>query len=285
MAELLLLLLLLLLLSVVVAAADTDNFVFAGCSLPKYDDGSAYGFNVNSLLSSLADAAASSSYGKLTSAAASPSSPVYGLFQCRGDVPVPDCDSCVRSAVSQLHPICPSAAGATIQLDGCMMRYGNDSFIGKQDTNLLYKKCGPIPKNGYNADLTGMRDDALGSLQASGGTGGTYRNGAAGFVQAAAQCVGDISAKDCSDCVSSAVAQVKAICGFAASGDVYLGKCFAKYYSSGFSGSSSSSSYYRPNNRGDDTTKTVAIIIGLMAGIALLIIFLSFVRRANNNGK
>ncbi|KAJ6820171.1 cysteine-rich repeat secretory protein 12-like [Iris pallida] len=30
-----------------------------------------------------------------------------------------------------------------------------------------------------------MRDDALGSLVASGGTGGTYRNGAAGSVQAA----------------------------------------------------------------------------------------------------
>ncbi|KAJ6796735.1 putative DUF26 domain family protein precursor [Iris pallida] len=286
MAELLLLLLLTVTISY--SAADPDTFIFAGCSQFKYEQNSAYGLNVNSALSSLANAASSSTFGKFTSSAASPSSPVYGLFQCRGDISVPDCTSCVRSAISQLSPICPSSAGATIQLDACMIRYGNDSFLGKQDTNLLYKKCGPIPNNGYNADLTAMRDNALGSLVASGGTGGTYRNGAAGYVQAAAQCVGDISAKDCSDCISSAVGQVKAVCGFAVSGDVYLGKCFAKYYSTASSSSSSTytpSSYNRPNNNGNESGKTVAIIIGLMVGIALLIIFLSFVRRNGNNGK
>ena len=90
----------------------------------------------------------------------------------------------------------------------------------------------------YDANLIGMRDDALGTVGASGGTGGTYRVGAAGYVQAAAQCVGDLNAKDCSDCISNAVEQLKTVCGDAVSGDVYLGKCFAKYYSGGVYASS-----------------------------------------------
>lgn len=132
-----------------VAATDPTAFIYAGCTQSKYTDGSAYQYNVDSTLSSIANAAASAPYGKFTSANASPSSPVNGLFQCRGDLTPPECQSCIRSALSQLSPLCPSASGAALQLDGCFLRYGNESFIGKEETNLLYKKCGPVPPNGY----------------------------------------------------------------------------------------------------------------------------------------
>ncbi|CAL9777460.1 unnamed protein product [Musa acuminata subsp. burmannicoides] len=279
MSELLLLLVFSSLASLTTSVADDyTGFVYAGCSQLKYTPDSPYQFNVESLLSSIANAATFSSYANYTSASAADSSPVYGLFQCRGDLSSSDCNSCVRFALSQLSAFCPFTAGAAVQLNGCFLRYGNDSFVGKPDTSVLSKNCGPVAGGGgYNSDVLGMRDAALASL-ASGFTGGSYRVGAAGSVQAMAQCVGDQSAKQCNDCVAAAVAQLKAACPFAVAGDAYLGKCYAKYWSSGVYHSDT-------NDHGDQVGKTVAIIIGLIVGVALIIFLAAFLRKAGNSGK
>lgn len=137
--------------SAATAAAGGKSFIYAGCSQAKYDESSAYKANVESLLSSLANAASNSTYGKFTSDSASSSTPAYGLFQCRGDLDTSSCQSCIRSALAQLSPLCPSSSGAALQLDGCFLRYDNQSFIGKEETNLLYNKCGPAPPNGYKS--------------------------------------------------------------------------------------------------------------------------------------
>ncbi|KAJ8471291.1 hypothetical protein OPV22_025634 [Ensete ventricosum] len=248
---------------------DYTSFVYVGCSQSKYILGSPYQFNVDSLLTSVANAATFSSYNNFTSSAASGSSPAYGLFQCRVDLPVADCASCVRSALDQLSSLCPSASGAGVQLKGCFLRYGNDSFLGEPDTTLLYKKCGSVvPGAGYNSDLLGMRDAALSGLS---GGGGSYRVGAGGHVRALAQCVGDQSVKQCNDCVAAAVAQVKDGCGIANAGDAYLGKCYVSYWSDGV--------YTSRHYHGGVSGKTLAIIIGVTLGLVIMIIFLSFIRR------
>ncbi|ONK66216.1 uncharacterized protein A4U43_C06F5430 [Asparagus officinalis] len=198
------------------------------------------------------------------------------------------CRPALRAALSSSSPLLPVFVAAAVQLSGCFLRYDNESFIGKEETNLLYKKCGAT--NGYDPNLIGMRDDALSAIASSGGTGGTYRVSASGYVQAAAQCVGDLSAKDCSDCISTAINQLKSVCGDAVSGEVYLGKCFAKYYTGGAFASStststpSSSGYYDHRDEStEEAGKTLAIILGLIAGVALIIVFASFIRRAGSN--
>ncbi|KAK8923415.1 hypothetical protein KSP39_PZI019557 [Platanthera zijinensis] len=211
------------------AADDPTAFVYAGCSEPKYPPNSPYQYNLDSLLSSLANAASFSSYSNFTSSAASPFSPVSGLLQCRGDLSLSACSSCVRSALSRLSPLCPYAAAAALQLRGCYIRYGNDSFISRPDTSLLYKTCSSGVDSGLpGADFLQARDSAFSSL-----AGGSYRVGAVGGVRVEAQCVGDLSDGDCSDCIESAAAQVKASCGGAASGEAYLGKCYVRYYADG----------------------------------------------------
>ncbi|XP_038973625.1 plasmodesmata-located protein 6 [Phoenix dactylifera] len=255
---------------------DYNSFVYAGCS-QKYTAGSPYQVNVESLLTSLANAAEFSTYANFTSSSASSATPAYGLFQCRADLPISNCDSCIRSALTQLSALCPGAAGAAVQLRSCFLRYDNDSFIGKPDNSLLYKRCGGDAPGGYASDVLGMRDAALGSLTAAPPAGGSYRVGGAGYVQAMAQCVGDLSSKECSDCVESAVAQLKAVCGLAVGADVYLGKCYLQCWSNG--------GYSSRHGHGGEAGKTLAVVVGLMAGVALIIVFLSFIRRAGNSGK
>ncbi|XP_020681361.1 plasmodesmata-located protein 6-like [Dendrobium catenatum] len=276
------LLLLLLTTTTFSTADDSTSFIYAGCSQPKYAPNSPYQYNVESLLTSLDNSASFSSYSNFTSSAASPSPPIYGLFQCRGDLPLPDCSACIRSALSRLSALCPSAASAAVQLRSCYLRYGNDSFLGHPDTALLYKTCSSGLDSGVDSvDFLVSRDGAFSSLT---GAGSSYRVGTAGGVRAEAQCVGDLSGAECSDCVGAAAAQVKASCGGAASGEAYLGKCYIRYYSvgarpyaygNGGSGGSAGGEH-------DETGKTLAIIIGLMAGVALIIVFLSFIKRSGN---
>ncbi|XP_073109911.1 plasmodesmata-located protein 7 isoform X2 [Elaeis guineensis] len=255
---------------------DYESFVYAGCSETKYTPGSPYQLNVESLLTSLSKAAESSTYANDTSSTASSADPAYGLFQCRADLPISDCDSCIRSALSQLSALCPAATGGGVQLRSCFLRYDKESFIGKPDNTLLYKRCGGAAAGGYASNIFGMRDAALGSLTTAPPTGGSYRVGGAGYVQAMAQCVGDLSPQECSDCVESAVAQVKAACGFAVGADVYLGKCYLQYWSNG--------AYPSRHDHVDETGKTLAIIIGILAAVALILVFLSFIRRAGSRG-
>ncbi|CAL5047126.1 unnamed protein product [Urochloa decumbens] len=294
---------------------DYTGFVYAGCSQARYDPGSQYAADVDTALSSLVNSAGYTSYANYTSPpSASSTGALAAVYQCRSDLPAAVCGGCVKSAATKLSSLCNAAAGAAVQLRACFVRYGNDSFLGKQDTTVLFKKCG-----GESAGDTGvvaMRDAALGALGAAAAPGGdgSYRAGAAGYVQAMSQCVGDLGAKACTDCVSAASSQLKAGCGYASAGEVYLGKCYARFWSNaagggsggvpavgggagtgasngvggGVGGANNGYAYggFVPNTYGqhDESGKTLAIIIGLVAAVAIVIVLLSFVRRAGGVG-
>ncbi|KAK3159024.1 hypothetical protein QOZ80_2AG0144710 [Eleusine coracana subsp. coracana] len=230
------LLTLLLLLRTITCDDDSSAFVYAGCSQGRYASGSRYASGVDSVLTSIANSAPSTPYANFT---APTDASLAGLYQCRSDLPASVCFPCVRAAIARLSSLCAWAAGGAVQLRACFVRYGNDSFLGKQDTTVLFKKCGGAPGTAGGA---AMRDSALGALvaEAAPPEGGGYRAGGSGGVQAMSQCVGDLSAKACSDCVSAAAAQLKAGCGYASAGEVYLGKCYARFWGNGGGGFSSS---------------------------------------------
>ncbi|WVZ81727.1 hypothetical protein U9M48_029070 [Paspalum notatum var. saurae] len=304
---------------------DYTAFVYAGCSQARYDPGSQYAADVDTALSSLLNSAGYTAYANYTSPSSSATG-LAGVYQCRSDLPAAVCGACVKSAASKLSSLCNAAAGAAVQLRACFLRYGNDSFLGKPDTTVLFKKCGGESAAGGDTGVVAMRDAALGALvTASAPAGdGSYRAGAAGYVQAMSQCVGDLSAKACTDCVSAAASQLKAGCGYSSAGEVYLGKCYARFWSNaaagtgtgtgagngvpagvpvggggaggagssngvgGVGGAGNGYAYggFVPNTYGqhDESGKTLAIIIGLVAAVAIVIVFLSFVRRAGGVG-
>lgn len=87
-----------------------------------------------------------------------------------------------------------------------------------------------------------------------------------------AQCEGDLSTGDCSQCVTQAVQHVEVECGGAPSGQVYLDKCYISY------------SYYPHGvphgggTGGQQTAKTVAIVLGGAVGLGFVVICLLFAR-------
>ncbi|KAB1205798.1 Cysteine-rich repeat secretory protein 12 [Morella rubra] len=205
-----------------------DTFVYGGCSQLKYTPGSPYENNVNSILTSLVNSAMFSTYNNFTTIGSNPQDTVYGLFQCRGDLQGNDCARCVARAVSQLGTLCMDSCGGAFQLEGCLVKYDNSTFLGVEDKTVVVQKCGP--SLGYNSDELTRRDAVLAYLgTGDGGAYNTYRGSTSGDVQGVAQCVGDLSPSECQDCLTDAIGQLRTDCGAAAWGDMYLAKCFVRF--------------------------------------------------------
>nr|CAD1838707.1 unnamed protein product [Ananas comosus var. bracteatus] len=181
-----------------------------------------------------------------------------GALPVRRRPPLPSCAACVRAAIQRLSSLCPSAAAAAAQLRPCLLRYSNDSsFLGRPDTSLAFRRCGPPSPSSAAAD----RQAALSALSAP--PGAPFRSAAAGAVRGAAQCAGDIGAAQCGDCVAEAVARLTAECGGAgaASGDVYLGKCYARFWPAGEEGAQPSSCAHRRRTRSADLWALFSLVV------------------------
>ncbi|CAL4967981.1 unnamed protein product [Urochloa decumbens] len=287
------------------ANAAPGTFVYAGCSPSRFAPNTAFESNLNSLLASISSAASSSgaaTYNTFTSAAAGrdeavsaaapapapEQSAAYGMYQCHFDLRPGECASCVRDTVARVGAACPNARAASLQSDGCFVRYyGARGPVAAGvvraddvDTSVAaYRRCSAGTSG--DAGFLSARGAVLAELQqgvgaAAASSGGGYKVSASGPVRGVAQCVGGVSASDCDACVSQAVAQLTGTCGAALAADVYMAQCSVRYWANG--------NYYRSSqgNSGDDVGRTLAIIIGIMAGLALLVVFISFLRKACN---
>ncbi|RIA05462.1 hypothetical protein BRARA_K00239, partial [Brassica rapa] len=160
----------------------------------------------------------------------SSSAAIFGLYQCRDDLPSSDCSKCIQNSVDQISLLCSYSYGASLQLQGCFLRYETYDFLGKQDTSLRYKKCSSKRvENDY--DFFKRRDDVLSDLES---TQLGYKVSRSGLVEGYAQCVGDLSPSDCTACLAEAVGKLKNLCGSAVAAEVYLAQCYAHYWGSGY---------------------------------------------------
>lgn len=161
-----------------------------------------------------------------------PEASIYGLYQCRGDLQITECEKCIEAAVSQISLVCPNTYGATLQLEGCHVRYENMNFLGKLDTSVTYKKCSKGVDN--DVEFFRRRDDVLADLETAVG----FKVSSSGLVEGFAQCLGDMTPADCRSCLAEVVKGLKDLCGSAASADVYLAQCYGRYWASGYYDSS-----------------------------------------------
>ncbi|CAM0945045.1 unnamed protein product [Alopecurus aequalis] len=263
--------------------AATGTFVYAGCSPSKYERNTPYENNLNSLLTSIASTASSgATYNSFTAgvggdgaaadgqAEEAARAAAYGLYQCRGDLSPGDCVACVKETVARLGAVCANSYAASLQVDGCYVRYDASDFVGRADNTVAYRKCSSSTSE--DVGFLKSRDGVLRQLQAQAATG--YKLTTSGTVQGVAQCLGDIAAPECAACLAEAVVQLKGTCGSALAADVYLEQCYVKYWANGHDFRSSQ------DYSGDEFGRTVAIIVGILAGLALIVVFISFLTKA-----
>lgn len=247
-------------------------FIYYGCSQEKFQPNTPSETNLNSLLSlfvSSSSQALYNSYAIGNDTNASSESSVYGLYQCRGDLTTQECAKCIKTAVSELGSACPNSYSGGLQLDECLVRFEHFDFLGELDMSLRFKKCSKSVS--HDVEFIRRRDDVLSDL---GEVNQGFRVGSEGLVQGFSQCLGDLNPSDCSSCLGEAISKLKSLCGSSEAGDVYLAQCYVRYWASGYYDSRSESS------GGDDIGKTIAIVIGVIAGVSAFIVLLSFCRKS-----
>ncbi|CAL9154904.1 unnamed protein product [Musa hybrid cultivar] len=254
-------------------AGDLYSLVYKGCANQTLSgSGSAYMQPLAALSSALTARAASAKFYKTTTSLAGGGQPLFGVFQCRGDLPPSDCSACVGRVLLMWASLCGTAAAAArVQLNGCYALYQASGFPQVSGTQMLYKTCGS-GRGGGGFEV--KRDTAFSQLQSGVAGGQGFFATSYASVYAMAQCEGDLSAGDCSECVAQAVQKSEVECGAAASGQVYLDKCYISYsyYANGVPHGDNNS------GGGGQTEKTVAIVVGGAAGVGFLVICLLFAR-------
>ncbi|KAK1559938.1 hypothetical protein Q3G72_020204 [Acer saccharum] len=260
-------------------AADTTTtttLVFKGCADQKFQNlADVYSQNLKTLLSSLVSQ--SSQKGFATTTSGDGQNAIMGLYQCRGDLTLSQCYTCVSKIPDMADKLCGKAIAARVQLSGCYLRYEVIGFKQVSETQLLYKVCGSTQESGTGFEE--RRETAFDMVKNGVKSNGLFYTGTYEQVYVLGQCEGDLANDDCGDCVQSATERTKNECGDSISGQVYLHKCFISYsyYPNGVSSTSSSSSPGVRTTR-QHTQRTVAIAVGGVAALGFCVVLLMFAR-------
>ncbi|XP_040380541.1 cysteine-rich repeat secretory protein 55-like [Oryza brachyantha] len=189
--------------------------------------------SVGQVLSELVPRASAGYYA--TAAAGRGDSAIWGLAQCRGDIPAPDCALCAAAAARQLAGACRGSADARVWYDYCFMRYDDVDFRGLPDTGYAL-----VLLNTQNATDPEAFDRAQRKVMArvaadagSDGGGGLARETArvekGVSIYGLGWCTRDITAADCGLCVAQAVAEMPNYCRFRRGCRVLYSSCMARY--------------------------------------------------------
>ncbi|XP_071715590.1 plasmodesmata-located protein 3-like [Rutidosis leptorrhynchoides] len=273
-----------------VSADDLTSLVYKGCANQKFQDPSGISSqNLQSLYSNLITQSSSSNFYNQTVGNDQLPTSVTGLYQCRGDLTGQDCATCVKKIPDVINKVCGGdTIAARVQLNGCYLKYEVVGFPPDSTTELLYKQCGSNRASGSGFDT--RLESAFGQIEKGVGNGKGYYSGVYESVYVLGQCEGDLGSSDCVNCVKSAEQNAQSACGSSLSGQIYLQKCYISYtyYPNGVPGSGTAggggiqtgATEAGGGSGGHNTQKTVAIIIGGLAGLFLGIAFLLVLKSA-----
>ncbi|KAK6915316.1 Gnk2-homologous domain [Dillenia turbinata] len=259
------------------ANSDYATLVYKLCSNQKYTDST--GTFSETLSSLLATLVSQSSYFKFFKTSVSDIDQILtlsGLYQCRGDLNLPECFDCINSLRFMSYRFCSQSTSALIQLSGCYLKFSTKNYDGVYESSdqVLYNTChGEKPAI---TELDQSREAAFLALEREFvmGVDGFYRN-QYGPVYLMVQCEGDLGERECSKCVSDAVQSAETECVGSDSGQVYFDKCFLGFgcYPNSFPGDS-----YRDVIDNGNTGRTVAIVVGVGAALFFAFMFVMCVK-------
>ncbi|PHT56187.1 hypothetical protein CQW23_04673 [Capsicum baccatum] len=159
------------------------------------------------------------------------------IAQCRGDVELQTCRSCVNNASRLILEKCPYKKSAFGIYDMCLLRYSNVSFIGTMSTDprftYYYNGNFSDPQLFYNQYLTPL----LTRLRTRASSGGKRKFAgdvieAPDFqtIRALVQCTADLSAQGCYDCLTAVYSSLPGCDCYAKWGNYHLlPSCVVRY--------------------------------------------------------
>ncbi|KAF8667154.1 hypothetical protein HU200_053342 [Digitaria exilis] len=190
--------------------------------------------SITQVLAALVPRASSTYYATATSGTGG--STIWGLAQCRGDIPSSDCALCISAAAEQVAAACHGQADARVWYDYCFLRYDDADFIGLPDTGYelilinTMNATDPAAFDRAERKLMAGVAAAAGDAASGGLARETARFGSSGTtIYGLGWCTKDITAADCGLCVAQAVAEMPNYCRFRRGCRVLYSSCMARY--------------------------------------------------------
>ncbi|KAL3522078.1 hypothetical protein ACH5RR_014912 [Cinchona calisaya] len=208
---------------------------------PNTTTGRNYQTNLNFLLSTLSSNAALAStngfYNFTAGNGNDPSSTVYGLFLCRGDVNTDVCAQCVETVSKRVVEYCGHQKSAIIWYIYCMLRYSNESMFSKADSNIKYYIW--ITQNvsdpgSFNPALGGMMD-SIASQAANDRSGKKFAVNESVYsafqrkIYAYGECTPDLLSDDCENCLRNAISYLPSCCNNSLGAIILVPSCKIRY--------------------------------------------------------
>ncbi|XP_068491986.1 cysteine-rich receptor-like protein kinase 10 [Phaseolus vulgaris] len=259
---------------------------------PQKPLSNAYKTNINNILSWLSsDAATSKGYNYKT---IGNNTPVYGLYDCRGDVVGYFCQFCVSAASRRLLQHCPNRFSAVMYYNFCILRYSNENFIGNVTINHPRHHVGN--KSVSSVEEIQKSEDFMRSLiiKATVETNQLYYMD--GFNLSSTQrryglvqCTRDLTSEKCRQCLEAMLAQVPQCCQHNLGWLVGTASCHIKYDDYMFY-LFNNQSYILPSltAKQGDASKSRNLIIGLsvvgLAAVCLSVYCLCYWNRVRKDG-
>ncbi|WCJ20319.1 cysteine-rich RLK (RECEPTOR-like protein kinase) 10 [Euphorbia peplus] len=194
-----------------------------------------YSANRNQTLSSLISNSNSTIGFYKTSAGQGPND-VFGLFLCRGDTSIAQCQTCVANGTEGILRNCPVEVEAVIWYDFCLIRYSNESLDSMATRPVAFMA------NGQNISDQARFNDVLGSSMREVATAAAMAaDGEKKFavkevnftsfqtLYNLAQCTPDLSAGECIQCLDTAISLLPWCCDGKRGGRVLMPSCNIRY--------------------------------------------------------
>ncbi|XP_039129032.1 cysteine-rich receptor-like protein kinase 5 [Dioscorea cayenensis subsp. rotundata] len=200
------------------------------CTGSTYKQNSTFSTNLNSLLSALKDNSLSSMSINQTSGEAPAT--VFGLYFCTGDLSHGDCQFCIQRAIEDINGSCSNYKQAIIWYEYCQLRYSDTNFFGVPDTNgfsmVNYKE---ITTSSKPVEVVSqlVREAPLAQPL-------MFKSLALEIesLYALAQCSSDLTTKECSNCLTTILANIKACCSSAKGWRFLAPSCWIRYEATPF---------------------------------------------------
>ncbi|XP_031126899.1 uncharacterized protein LOC116029137 [Ipomoea triloba] len=203
--------------SIALLAAAQPKLRYSLCNQTgNYEHNSIYHHNLNTLLSSISSKLNEHGFYNASTGQNPDRASVTAL--CRGDVEPEKCRSCVDNAARKMVKVCPNEKGAFGGYEECMIRYSNESTVAGSWSRFpqLYFYIDSLNNGSINSSsqdrfdedlrklLDGLRDRAANGGDFLKFAGDNATGPELQTIYAVVQCSPELSAKDCSDCLTSA---------------------------------------------------------------------------------
>ncbi|XP_030968640.1 cysteine-rich receptor-like protein kinase 25 isoform X2 [Quercus lobata] len=255
---------------------------------------SIYQSNLKSLLSSFSSNANIEFF--FTNSGPDTSDPVYGLFDCRGDVTRQVCRDCVEAGVKELTSKCSREKIAITWYDECVLRYSIRSFFSTVDERPMFGLLNTqnvTDQDKFNQLLNASMIELLIELAKETSEVpigikkfGTKEVNISAFqtLYSLVQCTPDLSSTGCNDCLRDAIKLLPWCCSGKQGGRVVFPSCNIRYELYPFY----TMAAIAPMPPGPHPAKgegkispviIIAIVVTIAASVVLVILAYCFLRR------